>query len=117
MKRVLIVDDAIFMRKSLKMILERHGFEVAGEAENGLVGIQKYKQLKPDVVTLDITMPVMDGITALKEIKSIDSDAKVIIVSAMGQEPYIKEAVMNGAKSFIVKPFNDEHVLKVINTV
>jgi len=117
MKRVLIVDDAAFMRMMLRNILERNGFEVAGEAENGLVGVKKYKELNPDVVTLDITMPEMDGITALKQIKRIDSNAKVVIVSAMGQEAYVKEAIICGAKSFIVKPFNEKHVTKVLMSI
>lgn len=117
MKRVLIVDDAAFMRLSLRMILERNGFEVVGEAENGAVGVKKYKELKPDVVTMDITMPVMDGIHGLKEIMEFDPQAKVIMVSAVGQKPYICEAVLLGSKSFIVKPFKEEHVVKVISQV
>ena len=117
MKRILIVDDAAFMRLSLKTILEKNGFEVVGEAENGLIGVKKYKELSPDLVTLDITMPEMDGITALKEIMKIDSNAKVIIVSAMGQEGHVREAVMCGAKSFIVKPFTSEHVVKALMAI
>lgn len=117
MRRVLIVDDAVFMRKTLSLILEQNGFEVVGEAENGLIGIKKYIELKPDVVTLDITMPVMDGITMLKELKKIDKDAKVVIVSAMGQEAYVREAVICGAKSFIVKPFKENHVVKLLNSI
>lgn len=117
MKKVLIVDDAAFMRMSIKTILEKNGFEIAGEAENGQDGVLKYMELNPDIVTLDITMPEMDGLTALKEIKKIDSNAKVIIVSAMGQEGYVREAVMCGAKSFIVKPFTEEHVLKVLSSI
>lgn len=117
MKKVLIVDDAAFMRMSLKTILEKNGFVVAGEAENGQIGVRKYKELSPDVVTLDITMPEMDGLTALKEIRKIDSNAKVVIVSAMGQEGYVREAIMCGAKGFIVKPFTNEHVLKTLNAI
>lgn len=117
MKKVLIVDDAAFMRMSLKTILEKNGFEVAGEAENGQIGVKKYKELSPDVVTLDLTMPEMDGLTALKEIKKIDNKAKVIIVSAMGQEEYVRQAVMNGAISFIVKPFTSEHIVKVLASI
>ncbi|MFA5536856.1 MAG: response regulator [Bacillota bacterium] len=117
MKKVLIVDDAAFMRLSLKNILEKNGHQVIGEAENGKVGIMRYRELNPDVVTLDITMPEMDGLTALKEIKKIDNNAKVIIVSAMGQEGFVREAIMYGAKSFIVKPFSEEHVLKVLNSI
>lgn len=117
MKRVLIVDDAAFMRMSLRTILEKYGFEVAGEAENGHVGVKKFKELNPDVVTLDITMPEMDGLAALKEIKSIDSEAKVVVVSAMGQDRYVREAIMSGAKNFIVKPFASEHVVKVLSAI
>lgn len=117
MRKVLIIDDAAFMRLSLKTILEKNGFEVAGEAENGRIGVRKYKELNPDVVTLDITMPEMDGLAALKEIMNGDSNAKVIIVSAMGQENYVREAIMCGAKSFIVKPFTEEHVIKAIKSV
>lgn len=117
MKRVLIVDDAAFMRASLKQILEKNGFVVVGEAENGLAGVKKYKESNPDIVTMDITMPEMDGIAALKEIKKHDKDAKVVIVSAMGQEPYIMEAVMIGAKGFIVKPFREDHVLKTLEKI
>lgn len=116
-KKVLIVDDAAFMRMSLKNILEKNGYEVAGEAENGQIGVRKYKEISPDVVTLDITMPEMDGLTALKEIKKIDCNAKVIIISAMGQEGYVREAIMCGAKGFIVKPFTEDHVTKVLNGI
>lgn len=117
MKKVLVVDDAAFMRMTLKTMLERHGFKVVGEAENGEVGVRKYKELQPDIVTLDITMPEMDGITALKEIKNMDRYAKVVIVSAMGQETYVREAIINGAKSFIVKPFDENHVIKVLTSI
>ena len=117
MKKVLIVDDAAFMRMSIKRILEKNGFQIIGEAENGQVGVKKYAELNPDIVTLDITMPEMDGITALKEIRKIDCNAKVVIVSAMGQEGYVREAVMCGAKSFIVKPFTEEHFIKALNSI
>lgn len=117
MQRVLIVDDAIFMRKTLCLILEKNGFEVVGEAENGMVGIKKYLELKPDLVTMDITMPVMDGITALKELKKIDKDVKVVMVSAMGQEAYVREAVINGAKNFIVKPFTENNIVKMLHSI
>lgn len=117
MKKVLIVDDAAFMRMSIKTILENNGFEVAGEAENGKIGVNKYKELNPDIVTLDLTMPEMGGLAALKEIKKIDSNAKVIIVSAMGQEGYVREAIISGAKGFIVKPFTSEHVIKALRAI
>ena len=117
MKRVMVVDDAMFMRASLKMMLEKNGYEIAGEAENGAIAVQKYKEIKPDFVTMDITMPEMDGLQALKLIKQYDSDAKVVIVSAMGQEPVVKEAILSGAKSFIVKPFKEDFVLKTLNSL
>ena len=112
MKRVLITDDAAFMRLSLKEMLERNGFEVVGEAENGAVAIEKYKLLKPDIVTLDITMPVMDGLEALKNIIAFDKSAKVIMISAMGQEAIVREAIILGALNFIIKPLNEEAIMK-----
>jgi len=117
MKRVMVVDDAMFMRASLKMMLEKNGYEVAAEAENGAIAVQKYKEIKPDLVTMDITMPEMDGLQALKLIRQFDADAKVVIVSAMGQEPVVKEAIISGAKSFIVKPFKEDFVLKTLSTL
>ena len=117
MKRVMVVDDAMFMRASLKMMLEKNGYEIAGEAENGAVAVQKYKEIKPDVVTMDITMPEMDGLQALKLIKQFDANAKVVVVSAMGQEPVVKEAILSGAKSFIVKPYKEDFVLKTLSTL
>lgn len=114
MKKVLIVDDAAFMRLAIKTILEKNNFEVVGEAENGLVAITKYKELKPDIVTMDITMPKMDGIEATVEIKNIDKDATIIIISAIGQETMVKKAIIAGAKTFIVKPFKEDHVLKTL---
>ncbi|MDW7675125.1 MAG: response regulator [Bacillota bacterium] len=115
MPKVLIVDDAAFMRMTIKMMLEKNGFEVVGEAENGAVGVTKYKECHPDIVTMDITMPELTGIEAVKAITQYDPKAKVIMVSAMGQEAMVKEAIMNGAKSFIVKPFKEEHVVQTIN--
>ena len=115
MKRVLIVDDASFMRTALKTVLERNGFEVIGEAENGAVGVKKYGELNPDIVTMDITMPEMNGVEALRMIRSIDSNAKIIMISAMGQENYVREAVMLGAKGFIVKPWNEDYVVETLS--
>ena len=117
MKKILIVDDAAFMRMSLKKILEENDFEVVGEAENGRIGVEKYNELQPDIVTLDITMPEMDGLTALKGIMAIDPNANVVMISAMGQESYVRESIMAGAKNFIVKPFNKAHVVKVLNSL
>jgi len=115
MKKILIVDDAAFMRLSLKTMLEKNGFEVVGEAENGRKAIEKYKILKPDVVTMDITMPDMDGVEALSEIMKFDSKANVIMLSAMGQEEKIRDAVLLGAKNFIVKPFKEEFLIKTLS--
>lgn len=115
MKRVLIVDDAAFMRMSIKNMLEKHGFEIAGEAENGLMAIEKYNELQPDVVTMDITMPEMDGLQALREIKKIDKSASIVMVSALGQEARMKEAIIYGAKGFIVKPFKEEMIVSALS--
>ena len=117
MKQVLIVDDAPFVRLTLKNMLEKNGFLIAGEATNGQEAIMNYFQLKPDVVTMDISMPVMNGITALKQIINKDPQANVIMVTAVGQEEFIKEAVLNGAKYFIVKPLEEEFVVNTINTI
>lgn len=117
MKKVLIVDDAAFMRAAIKTILERNGFEVVGEAENGAIGVRKYQELRPDIVTMDITMPEMTGLEALKHIRSFDPDAKVIMITAMGQEHLVKEAILSGAKSFIVKPFKEDHVVQTLKKV
>ena len=115
MKRILITDDAVFMRFSLKEMLEKCGFEVVGEAENGVEAIEKYKILKPDIVTLDITMPVMDGLEALKNIKAFDKNAKVIMISAMGQETIVREAIISGAIGFVIKPFIQETITKAFS--
>ena len=114
-KRVLIVDDAAFMRMMIKDILSKNGYEVVGEAENGQVAVEKYKELKPDLVTMDITMPEMDGIAAVKEIRAFDSSARVIMCSAMGQQAMVIDAIQAGAKDFIVKPFQPERVLEAVS--
>lgn len=116
-KRVLIVDDAIFMRMKLKDILEKNGFEVVAEAQNGMEAVGKYKSENPDLVTMDITMPEMDGVTALKEIKKIDKDAKIIMCSAMGQQSMVMDAIKAGALDFIVKPFDTERVIKALQKI
>ena len=108
MKRVLIVDDASFMRMSIKNMLANYDFEIVGEAENGVMAIEKYKELQPDIVTMDITMPEMDGLEALREIKKIDPGASVVMVSALGQEARMKEAIIYGAKGFIVNNIHFE---------
>ncbi|ERK31842.1 MULTISPECIES: response regulator [Clostridium] len=114
MSKVLIVDDAAFMRMMIKDILEKNGFEVVGEANNGLKAVELYKKESPDVVTMDITMPDMDGIEAVKQIKAFDPGAKVIMCSAMGQQSMVMDAIRAGAKDFIVKPFQAERVLEAI---
>ena len=111
---VLIVDDAAFMRMMIKDILTKNGFEIAGEAENGVESVKKYEELTPDIITLDITMPEKDGIEALKEIKEKNADANVIMVSAMGQQSMVIEAIQAGAKDFVVKPFQPERVMEAI---
>lgn len=117
MKTVLIIDDAAFMRVTIKNMLSKNGYEVVGEAENGQVGITKYQELKPDIVTLDITMPVMDGLTALKKIMEADPKANIVMLSAMGQQDMVKEAIISGAKGFIVKPFKEDVVLKALENL
>ncbi|GAE37344.1 response regulator [Halalkalibacter akibai] len=117
MASVLIVDDAAFMRMMIKDILSKNGFEIAGEAANGAEAVEKFKEVNPDLVTMDITMPEMDGIQALKEIKQIDSGAKVIMCSAMGQQSMVIDAIQSGAKDFIVKPFQADRVLEAIKKV
>lgn len=112
--RVLIVDDAAFMRMMLRDILVRGGYEVVGEAENGRRAVELYQELKPDLVTMDITMPEVDGIAALKQIRTSDPDAVVIMCSAMGQQALVIDAIQAGAKDFIVKPFQPERVLEAI---
>ena len=111
---IMIVDDAAFMRMMLKDILTKNGFTVVGEAENGVVAVEKYMQLKPNLTTMDITMPEMDGIQALKEIRKRDQKARVIMCSAMGQQAMVIEAIQAGAKGFIVKPFQADHVVEAI---
>ncbi|AQP54585.1 two-component system response regulator [Vagococcus penaei] len=116
-KKVLIVDDAVFMRMKLKDILEKNGYVVVGEAQNGLEAIDKYKATNPDIVTMDITMPEMDGIESLKEIKAIDPNAKVLMCSAMGQQGMVMDAIRAGALDFIVKPFDTDRVIKALDKV
>ena len=113
-KRIMIVDDAIFMRMKLKDILEKNGYEVVAEAQNGADAIEKYRAERPDIVTMDITMPEMDGIEALKGIKRIDPSAKVIMCSAMGQQAMVIDAIQAGARDFIVKPFQPNRVIEAV---
>jgi two-component system chemotaxis response regulator CheY len=111
--KILVVDDAAFMRMRCSKLLTENGYEVV-EAENGLDAIAKYKESKPDAVLLDITMPEMDGLTALKEIRKVDPEAKVAMVTAMGQQSMIMDAIKSGAKDFVVKPFQPDRVLAAV---
>ena len=116
-KNILIVDDAAFMRMMIKDILSKNGYTVAGEAENGVKAIEKYNELKPDLVLMDITMPDKDGIQALKDIKASDPNAKIIMCSAMGQQAMVIESIQAGAKDFIDKPFQPDRVLEAVKKV
>lgn len=117
MINILIVDDAAFMRIMTKDILEKNGFNVIGQASNGLEAVELYKKEKPDIVTMDITMPKVDGIEAVKLIKEYDNEAKIIMCSAMGQQAMVMYAIRAGAKDFIVKPFQADRVIEAINKV
>ena len=116
-KRILITDDTMFMRMSLKEILQGSGYTIVGEAEDGKIAVEKYKKLKPDLVLMDITMPNMNGIEAIKEIMKLDDDAKIIMVSAMGQKPLIMEALCSGATDFVIKPFKPNRILNAVRKV
>jgi two-component system chemotaxis response regulator CheY len=113
-KKILIVDDAAFMRMMIKNIITKHGYEVAGEAENGKQAVSLYSEVKPDLVTMDITMPEMDGIESVKAIRAIDKEANIIMISAMGQQAMVMDAIQAGARDFIVKPFQQERVIQAI---
>ena len=113
----MICDDAAFMRMMIKDILTKNGYNVAGEAENGAKAVEKYAELKPDLVLMDITMPEMDGIEALKKIKASDPSASVIMCSAMGQQAMVIESIQSGAKDFIVKPFQADRVIEAVQKV
>lgn len=115
--KVLIADDAAFMRMMIKDILLSNGYEIAGEANNGLKAVELYKKEKPDIVMMDITMPEMDGITAVKEIRKHDPSAKVVMCSALGQQSMVMEAIQSGAKDFIVKPFQPDRVIEALKKV
>ena len=117
MKNFLIVDDSAFMRNWIRRILVGHGYAVSGEAENGRRALEQYKELAPDYVTLDVTMDEMNGLDALKRIMEYDKEAMVIMVSAMGQEPVVRDSIVSGAKGFLVKPFDESTVLKTIESL
>jgi two-component system chemotaxis response regulator CheY len=115
--RVLVVDDAIFMRNMIKDIFAGDEFEVVGEAANGVEAVEKYKELKPDLTTMDIVMPFKSGIEATKEILDVDKDACIIMCSALGQESLVMEAIEAGAADFVVKPFKPDDVQRVVQKV
>ena len=115
--RILVVDDAAFMRMMIRDILIKNGYEVAGEAANGNEAVLKYQELRPDVTTMDITMPEMDGITAVREIRKVDPNARIIMCSAMGQQAMVLDAIQAGARDFIVKPFQEDRVIDAIKKV
>lgn len=112
--RVFIVDDSGYMRQVIRKHLENKGYEIVGEAQDGLEAIQKYQELKPDITTMDISMKKVGGIEATKKIKAMDADAKIIIVSALGESRFIKEAIQAGAHDFIIKPFAEERLISSI---
>jgi len=116
-KRILIVDDAIFMRNMIRDIFASGGFEVVGEAANGLEAVERFKELKPDLTTMDIVMPFKSGIEATREIVKLDVGARIVMCSALGQESLVMEAIEAGASDFIVKPFKAEDVLSVVKKV
>ena len=116
MSKILIVDDAAFMRMMIKDSLKKGGYTDFIEAENGEIALAEYKENRPDLVLLDITMPVMDGVTALRKIRQIDPNAVVVMISAMGQQSFVVDAVQAGAKDFIVKPFEVERLRKVMDS-
>ena len=113
-KTVLITDDTAFMRMTLKNVIQKNGYIVVGEAADGEEAVAKYLELRPDLVTMDITMPKMDGITAIKEIMRHDPNARIIVCSAMGQKPMVIEALNAGAKDFLVKPFDADRVIEAL---
>lgn len=115
--KILIVDDAAFMRMMIKDILVSNGYEIAGEANNGVKAVEIYQRERPDLVTMDITMPDMDGITAVREIRKIDPSAKIIMCSALGQQSMVMDAIQAGARDFIVKPFQPDRVLEALKKV
>lgn len=117
MAKILIVDDAAFMRMMIKDILTKNGYEVVAEAANGVEAVELYKSHQPDLVTMDITMPEMDGIEAVKQIKAINPAAKVIMCSAMGQQSMVMDAIKAGANDFIVKPFQADRVLEAVKKI
>lgn len=116
-RQILITDDTAFMRMTLRNILEKNGYNVVGEAEDGQDSVEKYRELRPDLVTMDITMPRMDGITAIKKIMEFDPQAKIVVCSAMGQKSLVIEALNSGARDFIVKPFQADRIINALQKI
>ena len=116
-KKIMLVDDAAFMRMMIKDTLTKNNYTDIVEAGNGQIAVDTYIAEKPDLVIMDITMPVMDGLEALKQIKELDKDAKVVMCSAMGQEAMVVDALKQGAKDFIVKPFKPDRIMKTVNSI
>ena len=117
MAKVLIVDDSVIARMSLRKILIKEGHEIIAESVNGIDACLKYEEFRPDIVTMDITMPDMDGLEALKRIVKVDPEAQVIMISALGQEPKILEALNSGAKHYVTKPYDSEQVITAVNDI
>ena len=115
--RVLVVDDAIFMRKMISDIIEGNDMEVVGEADTGALAVEKYKELKPDLVTMDIIMPEMNGIDAVRQIMLNDPQARIVMCSALGQQALVQDALAAGARDFLIKPFNPSRVLEVVSKI
>lgn len=117
MKKILVVDDAKVIRMIIRQILTRHGFEIAGEAANGREALEKYKELRPDAVTMDIVMPEVDGIQGLKEIIAFDKQAKVVMISAIDQKDALLETIRQGAADYVVKPFEDDRMIASLKNI
>jgi len=117
MNTVLIIDDSDNMRMTIRELVKQNGYSVVGEAGDGKTGIELYKELKPDIVTMDVVMREMNGIETLKQIMAFDADAKVVMVSAMGQELFVRDAIRAGAKGFIVKPFGSQQIMETFKKV
>jgi len=117
MRTVLIVDDSALMRTLMRTIVTKNGYEVVGEADNGSLGVEKYKELLPDIVTMDVTMKGMDGIEALRQIMNVNVGANVLMVSSMGQGTIVRQAIEYGAKDFILKPYEEKQVLNALHSL
>jgi len=117
MKTVLVVDDSSFMRRLIKKIVIKNGYDVIGEADNGKLGVERYKELSPDIVTMDLVMDEMSGLDALKHILELDPNANVIMISSMGQDVIVRDAIVLGAKHFLLKPLDEETIMEAMNSL